>query len=79
MGLKPTYGRVSRYGLIAFASSLDQIGPITRNVKENAYLLNTITKKDHRDLTNIDKEEDFTRFIGETIWNESSNTKILYK
>lgn len=67
VGLKPTYGRVSRYGLIAFASSLDQIGPITRNVKENAYLLNAITKKDKRDLTNIDKEEDFTRFIGDDI------------
>lgn len=61
VGLKPTYGRVSRYGLIAFASSLDQIGPITRNVYENALLLNILCKKDDRDLTHVGKEEDFTR------------------
>ena len=67
VGLKPTYGRVSRYGLIAFASSLDQIGPMTRNVFENATLLNTLCKKDKRDLTHIGKEEDFTRLIGESI------------
>lgn len=67
VGLKPTYGRVSRYGLIPFASSLDQIGPITRNVKENALLLNVICKKDERDLTHTGKEEDFTSSIGENI------------
>ena len=67
VGLKPTYGRVSRYGLIAFASSLDQIGPITRNVKENALLLNAITKKDKRDSTQLNKEEDFTKDIGKSI------------
>ena len=67
VGLKPTYGRVSRYVLIAFASSLDQIGPITRNVKENALLLNAITKKDKRDLTQLNKEEDFTKEIGKSI------------
>ena len=67
VGLKPTYGRVSRYGLIAFASSLDQIGPITRNVYENALLLNAICKKDNRDLTHTGKEEDFTSLIGENI------------
>ena len=67
VGLKPTYGRVSRYGLIAFASSLDQIGPMTRNVYENASLLNILCKKDSRDLTHIGKEEDFTRLIGESI------------
>ena len=67
VGLKPTYGRVSRYGLIAFASSLDQIGPMTRNVFENATLLNILCRKDKRDLTHIGKEEDFTRLIGESI------------
>ena len=67
VGLKPTYGRVSRYGLIAFASSLDQIGPMTRNVYENALLLNAICKKSKNDLTSIDTSEDFTRLIGEDI------------
>ncbi|PAQ16731.1 Asp-tRNA(Asn)/Glu-tRNA(Gln) amidotransferase GatCAB subunit A [Bacillaceae bacterium SAOS 7] len=51
VGLKPTYGRVSRFGLIAFASSLDQIGPITRNVEDNAYLLEAISGVDPHDST----------------------------
>lgn len=67
VGLKPTYGRVSRYGLIAFASSLDQIGPITRNVYENAIVLNTICGKSDKDLTSVETNEDFTRLIGEKI------------
>ena len=67
VGLKPTYGRVSRYGLIAFASSLDQIGPMTRNVYENALLLNAICKKSKNDLTSSATNEDFTRLIGEDI------------
>ncbi len=67
VGLKPTYGLISRYGLIAFASSLDQIGPITKNVKDNANLLNILTKKDERDLTNIGSNEDYTRLIGKDI------------
>lgn len=68
VGLKPTYGRVSRYGMVAFGSSLDQIGPMTRNVYENALLLNSIVGKDIKDLTSADKEkEDFTRLIGKDI------------
>ena len=68
VGMKPTYGRVSRYGLIAFGSSLDQIGPMTRNVYENALLLNSIVGKDIKDLTSSNKEvEDFTRLIGKDI------------
>ena len=67
VGLKPTYGRVSRYGLIAFGSSLDQIGPMTKNVYENAVLLNTICGKSEKDLTSVETNEDFTRLIGEKI------------
>ena len=68
VGMKPTYGRVSRYGLVAFASSLDQIGPMTRTVYENASLLNVLVGEDDRDLTSVKKEkEDFTRLIGEDI------------
>lgn len=68
VGMKPTYGRVSRYGLVAFGSSLDQIGPMTRNVYENALLLNRIVGKDKKDLTSASREiEDFTRLIGKDI------------
>lgn len=51
VGMKPTYGRVSRFGLIAFASSLDQIGPMTRGVKDNAFALNAISGFDAKDST----------------------------
>ena len=56
VGLKPTYGRVSRYGLIAFASSLDQIGPMTRDVRDSALLLQAIAGHDPRDSTSTNVE-----------------------
>ncbi|MFP8784131.1 Asp-tRNA(Asn)/Glu-tRNA(Gln) amidotransferase subunit GatA [Planococcus plakortidis] len=61
VGMKPTYGRVSRFGLIAYASSFDQIGPITRTVKDNALLLNAISGHDEKDSTSANVDvPDFT-------------------
>ena len=64
VGLKPTYGLVSRYGLVAFASSLDQIGPITKDVTDSAILLNLIAGHDSKDSTSIESEEkDYTKSL----------------
>lgn len=68
VGMKPTYGRVSRFGLVAFASSLDQIGPITRTVEDNAKLLEVISGVDPMDSTSADVEvPNFTEAIGKPI------------
>ena len=64
VGLKPTYGLVSRYGVVAFASSLDQVGPITKDVTDSAMLLNIITGKDKMDSTSVERPKvDYTKAL----------------
>lgn len=68
VGFKPTYGLVSRYGLIAFGSSLDQIGPITKTVRDNAIVMNIIAGHDSKDSTSISSEmPDYTSALTENI------------
>ena len=67
-GIKPTYGRVSRYGMIAFASSLDQAGPMAWTAEDCALLLNAMTAHDPRDATCIERDpEDFSRHLADSI------------
>jgi aspartyl-tRNA(Asn)/glutamyl-tRNA(Gln) amidotransferase subunit A len=66
-GIKPTYGRVSRYGMIAFASSLDQGGPMARSATDCALLLNAMAGFDERDSTSLVRDdEDYTRYLGQS-------------
>ena len=75
VGLKPTYGRVSRYGLIAYASSLDQIGPFGRNVEDTAMLLGVIAGVDEKDSTTLNFEvPDYTK----TLRNDLKGVKVGY-
>ncbi|HEY3813564.1 MAG TPA: Asp-tRNA(Asn)/Glu-tRNA(Gln) amidotransferase subunit GatA [Caulobacteraceae bacterium] len=68
VGIKPTYGRCSRWGIVAFASSLDQAGPIAKTVEDSAILLNSMAGYDAKDSTSLDVDyPDFTRFVGKSV------------
>ncbi len=77
-GIKPTYGRVSRYGMIAFASSLDQGGPMAGSAADCALLLNAMAGFDERDSTSLQRpDEDFTRHLGKTWTDDGAADKPL--
>jgi aspartyl-tRNA(Asn)/glutamyl-tRNA(Gln) amidotransferase subunit A len=77
-GIKPTYGRVSRYGMIAFASSLDQGGPMAKSAADCALLLNAMAGFDERDSTSLQRaDEDFTRHLGKTWLPDGALAKPL--
>lgn len=79
VGLKPTYGRISRYGLIAFASSLDQIGPFTKDVRDCALVLNAIAKHDPRDSTSANVETpDYTSFLDGSVKGMKIGVPVEY-
>ena len=63
VGIKPTYGRVSRYGVVAFASSIEQVGPMTKTVKDNAFALEVLAGKSNDDETSVDAKIDFKQDI----------------
>ncbi|MFN3230131.1 MAG: Asp-tRNA(Asn)/Glu-tRNA(Gln) amidotransferase subunit GatA, partial [Asticcacaulis sp.] len=68
VGIKPTYGRASRYGMVAFASSLDQAGPIAKTVEDAAILLKAMCSHDQRDSTSLDMAvPDFASFVGQSV------------
>ena len=76
-GIKPTYGRVSRYGMIAYASSLDQAGPIGRTAEDCALLLSAMSFHDSRDSTSLsDSGEDYSRCLNAT-WSDKDQSKPL--
>jgi len=79
VGMKPTYGRVSRYGLIAFASSLDQIGPITKDVSDCALLLKVIAGYDERDSTSVDAPvPDYSEFLNRDLRGMKAGVPMEY-
>lgn len=79
VGMKPTYGSVSRYGLVAFASSLDQIGPLTRTVEDTAIMLNILTGKDEMDSTSADiSHPDYHEDLNQDISNFTFGLPVDY-
>ena len=76
--LKPTYGSCSRYGIVAFASSLDQAGPMTKNVKDCALLLEVMSSFDQKDSTSIDfKRQNYSLELNKNIKEKNWYTKRI--